>query len=97
MKGPAEKSRILEALIETARQAMPARDFHRFEAELRVRFGTAARPSRKDLERDQLLRRHCPPALPPITIDQSGRAGRSGRRLKAKPRAPERSKQLRLL
>jgi hypothetical protein len=54
-----------------------------------------ARPSRsaKDLEREALLTRHCPPVLPPVTLDRPSRPLKGRRRRRhswAKP------KQLRL-
>jgi hypothetical protein len=74
---------------------MPPREAARFEADLARVFRTNVRRDPKDLEREQLLQRHCPPALPPITIDRPSRPLK-GRRRRQHTWAKSKPKQLRL-
>lgn len=64
---------IIDALMRSARAAMPPAEAGRFERDLERVFRTRARRDPKDLEREQLLDRHCPASLPPVTLDRPSR------------------------
>lgn len=85
---------IVDRLVSVARASMPAGEAARFQREIERIFNTRVRRDPKDLEREQLLERHCPAQLPPITIDRPSRPTAGRKRRKHSWSKP---KQLRLL
>lgn len=86
---------VIAALMQSARAAMPPGEAARFQRDLERVFRTRANRDPKDLEREQLLKRHCPAQLPPITLDQPSRPWK-GRRAKKHTWSKPKPKQLRL-
>lgn len=71
---------LVDSLMVTARAFMPAAEVGRFEAELARVFKARARRDPVAAAREQLLVRHCPPSLPPITLDRPSTPRRARKR-----------------
>lgn len=81
---------LVDSLMATARKFMAPAEAGRFEAELARMFKTRPRRDPVAAARAHLLQRHCPAALPPITVD------RPTTPLRARKRKRHTWKQLRL-